>query len=417
MNTSTITCNLLCVCLSLNCCLFAEDSPQFLGANRNGISPETGLISTFPKEGPEVIWKAPLGVGMSGLAIVDGVVFTMYQDKSDQMVVAMDAKTGEKKWETKVCSSYKNEMGDGPRATPTVHEGVVYSFSGEGFLSAVQAADGKLLWNVNAVKQLLGQPADYGMASSPLIAGELVVVQTGTRNGTVAAFDLKTGEKQWAVGHDAAGYSSPILATLAGKQQIVAFTGAMVFGLDPADGNELWTYEFETEYNCNTASPVVLDANSVLISAGENHGSAVLKIVASGDGFAVEEGWTSLGVQSVLRAEWQTPLVVDGHIFGLDNVGSAGQVTNLACVRASDGEQLWIEKRFGKGNMIYADGKLFFTTMRGEIGIVTASKDGFEETARVVTTDRTRQAPVLVDGKLYVRDDSGIVCVNVKTKE
>ena len=162
---------------------------------------------------------------------------------------------------------------------------------------------------------------------------------------------------------------------------------------------------------------MVLDPNSVLISAGENHGSAVLKITASDDGYAVEEGWTSLGVESVLRAEWQTPLFVDGLIFGMDNVGSAGQVTNLACVRASDGEQLWIEKRFGKGNMIYADGKLFFTTMRGEIGIVTASKDGFEETARFVTTDRTRQAPVIVNGKLYVRDDSGIVCVNVKKNE
>ncbi|MFY9252060.1 MAG: PQQ-binding-like beta-propeller repeat protein [Fuerstiella sp.] len=414
MRNSKLALSLCCVFFSFAGAAHAADSPQFLGANRNGICTETGLISTFPKEGPEVVWKTSLGVGMSGLAIADGTVYTMTQNEADQMVVALNAVTGEKKWETKISEAYENEMGHGPRATPTVHAGVVYTFSGEGLLTALKADDGSIIWNANVVKQLLGKTADYGMASSPLVAGEVVVVQTGSRNGAVAAFDLKTGDRKWAVGHDVAGYSSPILATLAGKQQVVAFTGNTVFGIAHVDGTQLWSYEFETEYNCNTASPVVLNENSVLISAGENHGSAVLKIAADGDQFSVEEGWTSLGVESVLRAEWQTPVLVDGHIFGLDNIGSAGQVTNLVCVRASDGEQLWNEKRFGKANMIYADGKLFFTTMRGEIGIVTASTEAFEETARYVTTDRTRQAPVIVNGKLYVRDDSGIVCINVK---
>ncbi len=408
---------LMCLGCMLSGVLNAADWPQFLGAGRNGISGEKGLTSTFPEEGPEVLWKAPLNVGMSGLAIADGVVYTMYQDDTQQMVVAFDAKDGTKKWETKVAAAYKNDMGNGPRATPTIRDGVVYSFSGEGFLSALQAADGTLLWNANVVKQLLGKTADYGMASSPLIAGDSVIVQVGSRNGTIAAFDLKSGKKKWTVGHDAAGYSSPIQATLAGRLQVVAFAGGTVFGIDPTDGTELWTYEFETEYNCNTASPIVLNENSLLISAGENHGSAVLEITADGDDLKVNEGWTSLGVESVLRAEWQTPLLVDGVLYGLDNIGSAGQVTNLVCVRASDGEQLWIEKRFGKANMTYADGKLFFTTMRGEIGIVTASAEGFEETARFVATDRTRQAPVIVGGRLYVRDDSGIVCVNVGVRK
>ena len=379
MRNFKLVLSLCCVLFSFAGVAHAADSPQFLGANRNGICTETGLISTFPKEGPEVVWKMLLGVGMSGLAIADGTVYTMTQNEADQMVVALNAATGEKKWETKISEAYENEMGHGPRATPTVHAGVVYTFSGEGLLTALKADDGSIIWNANVVKQLLGKTADYGMASSPL-----------------------------------AGYSSPILATLAGKQQVVAFTGNTVFGIDSVYGTQLWSYEFETEYNCNTASPVVLDEKSLLISAGENHGSAVLKITADGDQFSVEEGWTSLGVESVLRAEWQTPVLVDGHIFGLDNIGSAGQVTNLVCVRASDGEQLWNEKRFGKANIIYADGKLFFTTMRGEIGIVTASTEAFEETARYVTTDRTRQAPVIVNGKLYVRDDSGIVCINVK---
>ena len=408
--------NMLCLSCIMPAVLHAGDWPQFLGPDRNGISDEAGLVSNFPEEGPTVLWKASLQTGMSGLAVVDGVIYTMYQNDTDQMVVAVNADDGTKKWESRVAAAYKNDMGDGPRATPTVHDGVVYSYSGEGFLSALKSVDGEVLWNVNVVRQLLGKTADYGMASSPLIAGDLVVVQVGSRNGTVAAYNLKTGEKHWAAGHDAAGYSSPILASLAGRQQIVAFAGETVFGIDPGDGTELWAYEFETAYNCNTATPVILGPNSVLISAGENHGSAVLTISANGDDFSVDEGWTSLGVESILRAEWQTPLLVDGLLFGLDNVGSAGQVTNLVCVRASDGEQLWIEKRFGKANMTYADGKLFFSTMRGEIGIAIASGEAFEETARFVVSDRTRQAPVIFGGRLFVRDDSGIVCVDVAAK-
>ena len=402
------------VFISAGTCL-AEDWPQFLGPARNGVSAETKLIETFPEEGPEILWRQPLGTSMSGIAVSDGVAYTLYQNE-DQQLVAMDALTGETKWTTPIAPAYENAMGNGPRATPAVHDGMVYAFSGEGILAAVEAASGKMKWSVNTPKDLVCKPAEYGMASSPLVTGDSIIVQVGSHRGTVAAFDRTTGKRKWVAGEGYAGYSSPVLTTLAGKEQIVALVGAEVMGIDPADGKMLWNHEFITDFNCNTATPVRLDEGSLLISAGENHGSMILKITSEDGALSAEEGWSSLGKDSVLRAEWQTPVQLDGHVYALDNVGGAGPITNLVCLRVADGEVAWGVPRFGKSNLILADGKLFISTMRGELVIVTATPDSFQETGRAVVLGSTRQAPVIANGRLYLRDDKEVVCVNVKAK-
>lgn len=392
----------------------ADDSPQFLGVNRNGVSAETGLQAAFAEDGPKELWRTPLGGSLAGLAVVDDVAFTLYQDGKQQYVVALGMKDGEKLWQTAVAANYENPMGNGPRATPTVADGVVYAFTGEGVLAALQAKSGKLLWSVDTVKTLGTAVADYGMASSPLVTAWGVVVQVGSANGCVCCFDRKTGEKVWAAGDELAGYSSPIAATLAGVDQIVAATGAEVLSVDPTSGEVLWSYPFVTEYNCNTASPVVLGDDRVLISAGENHGSVVLKVSAKGGQLSVTEAWSSLGRSSVLRAEWQTPVLLDGTLYGFDNIGSAGPITNLVAVDAKTGEQLWIEKRFGKGNLLLADGRLYITTMKGELIVGTISPEGFTETGRSIVTGMTRQAPVISSGRLLMRDEAEVVCVDVR---
>lgn len=416
MNTRLATLTFLSI---LSCqAIRADDWPQFLGPQRNGICNETGLIAKFPDSGPDIVWRTPLGVGMSGVAIANGTVFTTYQDDQQQYTVALDAATGKKLWQVDVSPTYKNSMGNGPRATPTVDNGTVYVFTGEGILAALNAKDGKILWSANTLKLVGGKPADYGMSSSPLVTKDGVVVHVGATNGCVACFGAKTGERKWTAGKEFAGYSSPILATLAGRQQIVALVGSEVLGIDPVDGTVLWKYWFDTEYNCNTANPVVIDDSTLLISAGENHGSVILKITTSDGKFAVAEGWNSPGNDSVLRAEWQTPILGSGGlIYGLDNIGSAGPITNLVCVRATDGEQLWIQKRFGKGNLVAADGKLFMTTMQGEVVIGKAEPNGYKETARATVIGMTRQAPAIANGMLYVRDDKDVVCINVRAKQ
>ncbi|APZ93876.1 PQQ-binding-like beta-propeller repeat protein [Fuerstiella marisgermanici] len=395
----------------------SADWPQFLGPNRNGISSETNLIDAFPDTGPKILWRSSLGVGMANVAVVNGKVFTLYQDDSSQYAVALDEETGDQVWRTSVAPKYNNGQGNGPRATPTVHDGTVFVFSGEGVLAALSAASGDQLWSVDTVSSLKAKPADYGMASSPLIAGDAVIVQVGSKQGAVAAYNRNDGKLIWTAGSGAAGYSSPVVLTLAGKQQVVAFVGASVLGIDPDSGDLLWSYDYETEYACNTASPVQLDKSSLLISAGENHGSTILKIESAADGFTAASAWSSLGNSSVLRAEWQTPILHDGHLFAMDNIGSAGPITNLVCVRIADGEQVWMKPRFGKSNLTMADGKLFISTAKGELVLVKATPSGFEEVSRAeVLQKMTRQAPVIANGRLYLRDDREVVCLDVRKR-
>jgi outer membrane protein assembly factor BamB len=391
----------------------AADWPQFLGPSRNGISAETGLIDKWPEGGPKEVWRVPGGVGMAGLAIEKGKLLTLVQRDGQQWVVAHDAKTGKALWETPIGSEYENQMGNGPRATPTIAGDRAFVFSGEGILAAVGLADGKLHWSHNVVEELSAKEADYGMASSPLVVGGQVIVIAGAENATVAAYDAKSGKLAWTAGGDPAGYSSPTLLKLGGKDQIVAYTGVSVIGIGPQGGELLWRYPYETDFNCNIAVPLAVDGK-VFISSGENHGSALLSLKPAGKTFDVEEAWTSQGAQSVLRNEWQTSILLDGHLYGFDNVGSAGPVTHLTCVNAATGKRAWQQQRFGKGNLIAADGKLFCSTMKGELVVIRATPDKYDEIGRATVIESTRQAPALANGLLYLRDDKEIVCLDVR---
>jgi outer membrane protein assembly factor BamB len=396
--------------------MHADDWNQFLGPQRSGVSAEKNLINAWPENGPKIVWRTPLGVSMSSVVISNAQAFTLFQDESDLYAVAMDAATGKELWRTKFATAYENAMGNGPRATPTVADDKLFVFTGEGILAAFNAKVGKELWKVNVPSSLKGEASEYGMSCSPLVVGTTVITHTGNPDAAVAAFDVKTGKNLWTSATGKAGYSSPVLMTLAGRQQIVTLTADGAFGLETNDGKVLWKFPFPTEYDCNTACPVQLGESEVLISAGENHGSAVLQIASNGPKFSAEEVWSSYGKDSQLRAEWQTPVIHGGHLYGLDNSGSAGPITNLVCIRLKDHVTVWQKSRFGKSNLILADGKLFLTTMNGEVVIVEASPKEFEELGRAKVMETTRQAPTLSNGHLFVRDDNAVICIDVKAK-
>ncbi len=392
----------------------AEDWNQFLGKHRNGVSSEKSLISEWPADGPSIAWRTPLGVSMSSVVVSGGQAFTLFQDESDLYVVALNAADGKELWRTKFAAAYENAMGNGPRATPTVADGRLFVFTGEGILAAFNLKDGQELWKVNVPSTLKGEASEYGMSCSPLVVRNMVIVHTGSSDAAVAAFDTKAGKALWKSATGKAGYSSPVLMTVAGKEQIVTLTADGAFGLETTDGQVLWKSPFPTEYDCNTACPVQLGPSEVLISAGENHGAAVLQIAKNGDSFSAEEVWSSYGKDSQLRAEWQTPVIHDGHLYGLDNSGSAGPITNLVCIRLKDHKTVWQKARFGKSNLILADGKLFLTTMNGEVVIVDASPKEFKELGRATIMETTRQAPTLANGYLFVRDDKEVICIDVR---
>lgn len=272
-----------------------------------------------------------------------------------------------------------------------------------------------MAWSIDLLKQYGGKMADYGMVSSPLVVDDNVIVIVGALNATVVACDAVTGKVRWAAGNDPAGYSSPVLLKIQGQNQVVAFTGASAVGLSPISGKVLWRFPYETDYRCNIAAPLAVGDN-IFISSGENHGSAMLALSKQGELFTASPKWESVGPKSVMRNEWQTSILLDGHLYGFDNVGGAGPISHLTCVDAKTGKRVWQEARFGKGNMIAADGKLFIVSIEGELIVANASPKGYEELGRKEICKTTRQAPALSKGMLYVRDEEDIVCVDVRSK-
>lgn len=391
----------------------ANDWPQFLGPQRNGISAETGLIDTWPADGPKEIWRVEGGGGMTGLAISGETLATLIQRDGKQFVLSLNASTGKSIWQTAVAPEYRNNMGAGPRATPTISNGKIFAFSGQGILAALDLGDGKIIWKRNLLQELSGRPAEYGMVCSPLVVDGQVIVTIGAPKAAVVACDATTGKTLWTAGKDKTGYSSPAVLKVGGSPQIVVFTGSSALGLKPASGKALWRHPYQTPYDCNIATPIAVDGN-VFISSGENHGSALLKLTRKDDTFAASEVWASNGPTSVMRNEWQTSILLNGHLYGMDNVGGAGPITHLTCIEAATGKRIWQEARFGKGNLIAADGKLFLSTMRGEFVIARATPKGYEEIGRAKLFKGSRTAPALANGRLYLRDDKEIVCLNVR---
>jgi outer membrane protein assembly factor BamB len=393
--------------------VLADEWPGFLGVRRDGISTETGLIDTLPADGPKPIWRVGGGVGMSAVAVSDGLAITTWNDAGKQWLVALDAATGTETWKTAIGPAYENAMGNGPRATPTIAGERVFAFSGEGILVAVSRADGIILWQVDAVGEAEAKPSDYGMASSPLVVAEQVIVHVGGARGAIAAFSIANGKPAWKASSGSAGYSSPTLLEIGGTGTIVSVTGTEVVGLVPGSGKVLWRFPFETDFGCNTATPIVVDGG-VFVSAGENHGSVLIDLEPEGDCYAPRARWESLGPKSLMRNEWQTSIVVGDHLYGFDNVGAAGPVTHLVCLEAKTGREVWRKPRFGKGNMVYADGKLWITTFEGELVLARATPAGYDELGRAELLGRTRQTLTIAGGHGYLRDNREVLCIELE---
>ena len=389
-----------------------EEWPQFLGKQRNGVSSEKNLLDAFPAAGPTIRWRIPGGVGMSAIAVQDDTAVTTWNADGKQLLVALDAVTGKVKWKAELGETYENSMGDGPRATPTIAEQNVYAYSGEGILIAVDLKSGQLRWSKNVMEELSAEPSEYGMSCSPLVVDDRVIVHAGGSEAAIAAFAVANGKLLWKCGSGHAGYSSPTIMDISGTPQVVTVTGTAVMGIDPENGTALWNYPFETDYGCNTASPVWVDG-SVFISAGENHGSVLLDVKKNKDKYSVSERWKSLDAKSVMRNEWQTSILIGDYLYGFDNVGAAGPISHFSCIEAKTGKPVWQKNRFGKGNLAYADGKFWLTTIEGELVIARADPKGFEELGRVQLVGKNRQTLSIANGYGYLRDDSEVVCVQL----
>jgi outer membrane protein assembly factor BamB len=390
------------------------DWPQWRGPRRDGISLEAGLRLNWPAGGPPILWRKPIQGGYSSCAVVQGRLYTMDRTGPEERVLCFDAVKGDELWTHRYPANYSiiDMYGEGPRATPTVHEDRVYTVGATGIFLCLEArpADGqaKVHWQHDLVAEFdgLSQFPRWGIACSPLIEGDLVIVQPGGTEGSVAAFDRRSGKLVWKALSDASGYSSPMAATLAGVRQIICFTGEGLVGLRAADGGQLWYYPWPEQYNGNIATPIVA-GDYVFISTGYGMGCALLHVSADGGNVRAEPVYFKKN--KVMRNHHSTSVLHGGHLYGFD-------LGLLKCVDIRTAEEKWVSREPGKGSLIYAEGHLIALTEDGKLALVEATPVEYRQKGAVELLEgpHTWALPALASGRLYVRNQKELVCLDLK---
>jgi outer membrane protein assembly factor BamB len=384
----------------------ASDWPQFRGPRLDGISDETGLLEAWPEGGPPELWRVPLGEGYSGISIVGDRAYTLYATDGREILGVFDVASGKELWSYPVGSKWKDMMGNGPRSTPTVVDGVVYVIGAHGTMAAVETGTGKQLWRQELSKTLGSRPPTWGVSISPLVEGELLILDAGGRSGhSIVALERRTGKLVWHSESDKAGYSTPLPLTIGESRQVVLFTGTQLVGVDPADGRVLWKRPWKTSYDVNAATPVFVPPNRLFVASGYSTGGALLELEVDTGATYVTKLWTS----PKMRNQFSSSVYHEGHIYGFDNA-------TLKCLDASTGEERWAAREgFGHGSLTLADGHLYVLGDRGKLALVEATPDGFREKGvRQVLKGKCWTVPTLAGGRLYLRNEKQLVALDVR---
>jgi outer membrane protein assembly factor BamB len=381
---------------------------QWRGPNRDGISPETGLLQSWPADGPARLWQTTgAGEGYSSFSAAGGRLYTLGARGDTEYVVAFAADTGRKLWEVPHGRRYENDRGDGPRSTPTVDGARLYVFGGSGDLSALDAPTGKRIWTVNVVRDLGGANPNWGYSESPLVVGDRLLVNAGGR-ASIVAFDKTTGRELWRTGSgDGAAYSSAVLLRTGSFSQAVFFADERALAVDPRDGRLLWSYTRVSNRTANVATPVVRGPQ-VFLSSDYGTGAALLEVRASGEGAAADEVYFT----REMRNHHATSVLVGGHLYGF-----SGSI--LTAMRFDDGEVAWRDRSVGKGSVIFADSRLYLYSERGIVGLAEAAPDGYREHGRFsIATGRlpTWSHPIITGGRLIIRDQDTVYAYDVRAR-
>ena len=383
----------------------AADWAQWLGPGRDGISPETGLLKTWSEGQPRTVWKRELGDGFSAVTASDGRLYTMYGVGRTEFLACLDAASGKTIWKRWVGVSLEDGMGgDGPRSTPTVHGGVVYTLGSRGMLIALDASDGAVRWRRDLVSEFGGVLPKWGYCQSPLLWNGRLFVDVGGAGGHgLMAFEAAKGRVAWRSGDVQAGYSSPVAAKFDGVPQILFFTGHQLVSAAPGDGALLWSVPWKTSYDVNAATPLILGSDRVFIASGYGTGGAVYQVTRTDGRFGAQELWR----RKTMKNKMSTSILHDGHLYGFDE-------DRLACVDAATGQRKWSQKGFQRGSLIYADGRLIVLGEDCDLALADATPDGYRERGkRKVLGDVCWTVPTVSKGRLYLRDQDHMMSLDI----
>jgi outer membrane protein assembly factor BamB len=383
--------------------VLAADWPQFRGPNRDGISKETGLLKAWPAGGPKVLWKTPVGEGFSHVVVAGGRLYTMAGDGGDEVAVAHDAATGKRLWRTVIDRKFMSDMGNGSRSTPTVDGGLVYVLSASGKLAALDAKSGKKVWGHDLDEEFSARPPQWGVSTSPLVEGNLLLVAAGGHGGKLAvAFDKKTGKVVWTSESDKPGYAAPIAITVGGVRQVIFFTGSSLSALSPANGKLLWRQPWRTDWDVNAATPIFLPPDKLFVSSGYGVGAALFQIKAANGKATAGEVWRSRGMKN----QFSSSVLHNGVIYGFDD-------STLKAMDALTGKERWKQRGLGHGSLILADGHLVVLSERGKLVMIEATPGEYKEKGSAqVLEGKCWTAPTVANGKLYVRNEEQMLALD-----
>jgi len=379
--------------------------PQYRGPRRDGVSAETGLMRSWPEAGPPVVWRKPIGEAFSSIAIVGDRLYTMGADPNDEYAVSLNAATGEEIWRAPLGERFEEEFGDGPRSSPVVDGDLFFALSSRGRLVALKSADGSKAWDVDLIAAFGGRVPPRGVSSTPLVDGDVLIVEGGGTEGkAIQGLDKRTGQVKWTVLNGSAGYSSGITVTVDGVRQdvFVRSSSGEIVALDQA-GEVLWSHPWAAGA---IAMPLFLPPNRIFASSSGDTGSTLVQIEMNGRKGAVKELWGS----RAMKNHFNSSVAVGDHIYGFDNA-------TLKCITAATGEQKWVQRGFGKGTLIAADGMLIILGDQGTLALSEATPDGYREKGRAqALTGKCWTSPALAGGRLYLRDQDEIVSLDLRPR-
>jgi outer membrane protein assembly factor BamB len=369
--------------------------PQYLGPARDGRIPGIQLARDWEAQPPKLIWKIPVGAGWSGFVVDRGLAITQEQRGGDEMVVAYDLATGKPRWSHRDPIRFDSVIaGDGPRATPTIAGRHVATLGSTGVLNVLDFRTGRRHWRKDVVADNDAENPEWGRSGSPLVHDGKVIVSAGGEGRMLVAYDLDSGERVWRAGSDGPGYAAPMLLTLLGRSQVVAFNRATMTGHDPATGDVLWQQQWPGPIN--VAQPIRIADDLVLGSTGYGIGSKLTRLTP-GDNGAISSAYVWESPR--LKAKFTNPVLHDGFVYGLDD-------GVLVCLDVQTGERRWRAGRYGHGQTLLVGDTLLVTTEHGEVVLVDPTPEGHRELTKFTAFDGKTWNPPAVAGKyLLVRSD------------
>jgi outer membrane protein assembly factor BamB len=402
----------------------AGDWHQWGGPQRNFMSDARGLADSWPAAGPPVLWSRPLGLGHSGIVTAGDLLFTLYRPgklvsrtgpwEAEEVVIALDAKTGKTVWEHRYASEpFDFSQGPGPHSTPLVVGNRLFATGTNKQVHALDTKSGKLLWTRDLVKDLGAPPrlirpaVKAGYAVSPLAYRDTIILQAGGSGQAVIALRQSDGSVAWKSGDFLVSESSPILIDVSGQTQVVVFAAQAVYGLDPGDGRILWSHPHDTNGDMNNSTPIWGPDNVLLISSGYDQGTRALRLTRDGNATKVEELWFS----NRLKVMFANALRLGDYLYA--SHGDFGPAVTTA-VNVKTGEVVWQERGFGRSSFVYADGKAIVMDEDGDLALVRLGPDGMKTLAQArIFNTVSWTAPALVGTTLFARDREKIVALNL----